>query len=82
MGSISNGKQTSIQAIHQLHSKASEFSKGWDDGYCEGWRDVKGQNAICPISPIPPIPPIGCTNDSYKCGYNLGFKSGSKAASK
>jgi len=58
------------------------FWKGWDDGYCEGWRDVKGQNAICPISPIAPIPPIGCTNDSYKCGYNLGFKAGYKAASK
>ena len=60
----------------------SQFNEGWDDGYCEGWRDVKGQNAICPISPIAPIPPIGCTKDSYKCGYNLGFKAGYKAASK
>ena len=71
-----------LRSIPEIHSKSSEFSKGWDDGYCEGWRDVKGQNAICPISPIAPIPPIGCNNDSYKCGYNLGFKAGYKAASK
>ncbi len=66
----------------KINPKTSNFSKGWDDGYCSGWRDVKGQNTICPISPISPIPPIGCTNDSYKCGYNLGFKAGYKAASK
>lgn len=56
----------------------SDFNEGWKDGYCEGWRDVKGQYTICPIAPISPIPPIG--HDSYKGGYNLGFKAGSKAA--
>lgn len=71
-------KSTSVEIVIVV----SQFNDGWGDGYCEGWRDVKGQNAICPISPIAPIPPIGCTYDSYKCGYNLGFKAGYKAASK
>lgn len=71
-----------LKCILETNLMKSEFSKGWDEGYCEGWKDVKGKNAICPISPIAPIPPIGCTNNSYKCGYNLGFKAGYKAASK
>ena len=56
----------------------SEFNEGFKDGYCEGWKDVKGQYAICPITPIPPIPPIG--KDTYRGGYNLGFKKGMRAA--
>jgi hypothetical protein len=56
----------------------SDFCDGWEDGYCEGWRDVKGQLAICPITPVCPIPKIG--TDTYKGGYNRGFKAGSKKA--
>ena len=55
-----------------------DFIDGFDDGYCEGWKDVKGQFAICPITPIAPIPPIG--QDTYRGGYNMGFKAGTKAA--
>lgn len=58
----------------------SDFCDGWEDGYCEGWKDVKGQYAICPITPICPIPEIG--QDTYKGGYNRGFKAGSRAAQK
>lgn len=58
----------------------SDFCEGWEDGYCEGWKDVKGQYAICPIAPICPIPEIG--QDTYKGGYNRGFKAGSRAAQK
>lgn len=55
-----------------------DFCDGWEDGYCEGWKDIKGQYAICPITPICPIPEIG--QDTYKGGYNRGFKAGSRAA--
>jgi hypothetical protein len=61
-------------------SSTSDFCDGWEDGYCEGWKDVKGRNAICPIAPICPIPKIG--EDSFKGGYNRGFKAGSRAAQK
>jgi hypothetical protein len=56
----------------------SDFCKGWEEGYCEGWKDVKGQYAICPITPICPIPEIG--QDTFKGGYNRGFKAGRKKA--
>ena len=58
----------------------SEFSEGFKDGYCEGWKDVKGQYAICPIAPIAPLPKIGQSRDSYRDGYNTGFKAGMRAA--
>ncbi|MDP2685002.1 MAG: hypothetical protein Q8P20_08275 [bacterium] len=56
----------------------NEFCDGWEDGYCEGWKDVKGSYAICPITPICPIAEIG--QDSYRGGYNRGFKAGMRAA--
>lgn len=59
----------------------SDYEEGWKDGYCEGWKDVKGQYAICPIAPICPIAKIDCF-EGYKCGYNRGFKAGMKAARK
>jgi hypothetical protein len=56
----------------------SDFCEGWEDGYCEGWKDVKGQYAICPVTPICPIPEVG--QNTYKGGYNRGFKAGWRAA--
>jgi hypothetical protein len=56
----------------------SKYCEGWEDGYCEGWKDVKGIYAVCPITPICPIPGIG--QDTYKGGYNAGFKAGSSKA--
>ena len=56
----------------------SAFCEGWDEGYCEGWKEIKGALSICPIAPICPIPDIG--KNSYKGGYNTGFRAGMKAA--
>jgi hypothetical protein len=56
----------------------SDFKDGFSDGYCEGWKDVKGQMAICPITPVAPIPKIN--QNTYKGGYNAGFKKGRKKA--
>ena len=44
----------------------TEFDKGFDDGHCEGWKDIKGQYSICPVSPIAPIPKVSQSSDSYK----------------
>lgn len=57
-----------------IDSAVTEFEDGWKDGYCEGWKDIKGPYAICPIPKIAPIPQIG--RDLYKDGYNRGFKQG------
>lgn len=56
----------------------SDFCQGWEDGYCEGWKDVKGQFAICPVTPVCPIAAVG--QNTYKGGYNRGFKAGMRAA--
>jgi hypothetical protein len=69
---------TNANSIKIQVTLVNDFCKGWEDGYCEGWKDEKGQYAICPITPICPIPEIG--QDTYKGGYNRGFKAGSKAA--
>ena len=57
----------------------SDYEEGWEDGYCEGWKDVKGQMALCPLTPLCPLPELECS-EGYKCGYNRGFKAGMKAA--
>jgi hypothetical protein len=57
----------------------SEYEQGWEDGYCEGWKDVKGQLTLCPLTPLCPLPTLDCS-EGYKCGYNRGFKAGMKAA--
>jgi len=55
-----------------------DYREGWEDGYCEGWRDVKGINEICPLTPICPIPELN--RDTYRDGYNRGFKRGYRDA--
>lgn len=59
---------------------SSDYCNGWSDGYCEGYKDVKGQYAICPVAPTCPIANPGQTR--YKDGYNRGFKAGTGAAKK
>ena len=49
------------------------FGEGWETGHCEGWKDIKGQNVWCPTAPWAPTPDWDC-GDSYRCGYNRGFK--------
>lgn len=60
----------------------SQFDEGFEVGFCEVWKDVKGEYSICPNTPIPPIPTISQSYDSYKDGYKTGFKAGMKAANK
>ena len=61
--------------VENVKNFQSDYEKGWEDGFCEGWKDVKGQFAICPITPLSPLPKLDC-NEGYKCGYNRGFKYG------
>lgn len=53
----------------------SDYSDGWEDGFCEGYKDSKGQLSLCPITPLCPLPKLECQS-GYKCGYNRGFKYG------
>lgn len=60
--------------------EVTDYCNGWKEGFCDGYKDVKGQFAICPPPPVCPVPKIEC-NRGYKCGYNRGFKYGRKKAS-
>jgi|TARA_B110000977_G_C10946075_1_gene442797 hypothetical protein len=60
----------------------TEFQKGFKDGHCEGWKDVKGKHAYCPYPPYPPHPEYPKVSTSYTDGYNTGFKAGMRAARK
>lgn len=61
-------------------TRNSDFCDGWEDGYCEGQKDVKGQYSVCPVTPVCPVPEVG--QNTYRGGYNRGFKTGSRAAQK
>lgn len=71
--------------VEKSHSPAdtleisTDYCKGWAEGYCEGWKDIKGQFAICPITPLCPLPKLEC-NEGFRCGYNRGFLAGRRAA--
>lgn len=52
----------------------SDFCSGFTEGFCSGYRNVKGDNAVCPVTPTCPVAEIG--KDSYKGGYNTGFIQG------
>ena len=53
----------------------SSYEQGWEDGFCDGWKEEKGQFSICPIVPISPLPKLKCM-EGYKCGYIRGLKYG------
>ena len=59
-------------------AQSSEYREGFKDGYCEGWRDVKGQYAYCPYAPYPTL--VGWGRNNYRGGYTAGFKKGRRAA--
>ena len=60
----------------------SPYNEGWKDGHCEGWKEIKGQNAYCPYAPYPPYPKYPKSTDSYKDGYNDGYRRGMSDAQK
>lgn len=68
----------SIQSIAPNKATQTEFCDGWEEGYCEGWRDVRGDLVPCPPNPPCPVPAFG--QNTYKHGYNRAFKAGMKAA--
>jgi hypothetical protein len=68
--------------IHKVTLEKTEYHKGWDDGHCEGWKEVKGRDVYCPYPPYPPYPVHPKTTTSYKDGYTDGLIRGMKDAKK
>lgn len=70
---------STFDEVPKKYTYTSSYAAGWKDGYCEGWKDVKGQFAICPPAPVAPVALVSCYS-GYKCGYNRGFKAGREKA--
>ena len=65
-----------VNVVTELDNNNNDpFGDGWETGFCEGWKDVKGRYSYCPYAPYAPYPNYNC-GDSYRCGYNRGFKYG------
>lgn len=70
---------TVLAAIMLMGAEVSKYTEGWEDGYCSGWRMVKGQEVVCPVAPPAPVPKASCP-EGYRCGYDRGFVAGKKKA--
>jgi hypothetical protein len=60
----------------RIEIQKSKYHEGFEDGHCEGWKDERGVYAHCPHPPYPPHPAWPKSLDSYRDGYNDGFKRG------
>lgn len=61
-----------------IEKSYSDYSDGWADGYCAGYKYVKGKYIICPVAPVAPVARAG--ENTYKDGYNRGFVAGKAKA--
>ncbi len=78
-------KTTNTEKVNTFENATkleTEYEKGWKDGHCEGWKDVKGKHAYCPYPPYAPYPQYPKSPNSYRDGYNDGFKRGMSDARK
>lgn len=52
----------------------SLFAGDFEEGFKEGYKMIRGDLVIVPITPIEPITPIG--SNSYREGLKAGMKKG------
>ena len=75
---ITNNNVTfeAVPNLTLIDNNYTDFDDGWEEGFCEGWKDVKGKNAFCPFTPFAPFPKLNESSSSFRDGYNRGFKFG------
>jgi hypothetical protein len=71
-------KTLSILLIVLSYFIVSDYSQGFEDGHCEGFKSIRGQFTVCPVAPVAPVPKVG--EDTYRGGYNAGFLRGRRDA--
>ncbi len=53
------------------------WEEGWEEGTCEGFTDRRG--GLCPPTPVTPVCPVAPVGrNTWKGGYNMGYKAGYK----
>lgn len=65
-----------ILFISSLTFAQTNYDRGFQIGYKNGYCYNKGIGCLPPIPPITPIPRIGEDSYSYQDGYNRGFETG------
>lgn len=74
-------KRQEAQQEQYQRTNNDRFCKGFEEGYCEAYKDANGNvSSFCPTAPVCAVPPVGCDYSDYKCGYNQGFKAGMREA--
>ncbi len=69
---INNAENTKIVQIEVVKTA---YSKGFEDGYCSGWKIVLGSTSSpCTTVPIPPTPNF--EENTYEKGFEKGFELG------
>ncbi|MGA2445796.1 MAG: hypothetical protein ABSG50_10265 [Opitutaceae bacterium] len=69
-----------IQTTQICRADMQSYVAGWNDGWAEGWKYVKGKYSYPPYPPYPAYPQAG--RDTYQDGYNDGFMAGQREAKK
>ena len=51
------------------------WAEGWAEGTCEGYTEKYG--GLCPPTPVTPVCPVAPVGrNTWKGGYNMGYKAG------
>lgn len=79
INSPKENNKTTIESETSINVE-QEYYKGFKDGWSEGWKDVKGKYSHPPYPPHPSYPSYPKSIDSYRDGYNDGFKAGMRKA--
>lgn len=61
-------------ALLSFKASNDDFCRGWSHGFQNGWKHVKGDWSLPPLTPLCPFPKVG--EDKYTHGYNRGFQRG------
>lgn len=59
---------------------ALNYTTGWKDGFCEGWKFIKGSLDDCPA--VPQAKRCEDCPNTYKSGFSTAFEAGIQAAKK
>lgn len=65
-----------LSSIFSSSYSQSEFARGYNVGYKQGYCYQKGVGCISAIPPIAPMPNLNESSFSYSDGYNRGFLDG------
>ena len=77
LGAISLGIVPAT-TVTEARASMNDYVRGYNKGWSDGWKKVKGAYFVAPQPPYPAYPPSG--GDNYNNGYSDGLLAGVAAA--